>query len=188
MSPILSANSPNIPWVYVAMIVIYFVAWLLKKIKGDSEQEDEKNTRLKRSLAEVQANRKRHLQRQAARDASTDDTSQTLRELFDSINGDSPPETFLPEADPKPTAKVVATEKFAEPLPLPKTQASLTPAEKRALANLKSEASAPIINQRSRRQKRTLASLRSMTRGQGLRQAVILKEILDSPRSMRPYS
>ncbi|MCF6314322.1 MAG: hypothetical protein L3J39_17875 [Verrucomicrobiales bacterium] len=189
MTPILSANSPDIPWVYIAMMVIYFVAWLLKKIKGDPEQEDGKNARPKRSLAEVQANRKKHLQRQAAREEVAEGSSQTLRELFESINGTNLTESFLPEAEVETeTAEPVVEERFAEPPPLPKSQVSLTPAEERALAKIKSKASTPIATRRPRRPKKTLSSLRSMTRGPGLRQAVILKEILDSPRSMRPYS
>ncbi len=169
------------------MMVIYFIAWLFNKIKGarSGENENEQPER-KRTLAEVQENRRRHLQRQSERDGSAGDASQTLRQLFESINAgdDALEESFLPEPDAviaQAPAKAQPAEKAATPPPL---KPRLTAAEKQALKKLKRSAASPLTKSK----RHALShSLKSMTRGRGLRQAVVLKEILDQPRSLRPF-
>ncbi len=177
-------------WIYAAMIVIYFIAWVLKRIKGlAGGAEEEDPAEKKRTMAEVLENREGHLKRQAEKQAKTDDPSQILRRLFESIT-DGPEasvesESFLPEPEPA-SPKPPPLKKTPPPLPKAggKTQSaaeSLSPAEKKALANLHSRGHSP------RRKKHRPLSIRAMTRGRGLRQAVVLKEILDPPRSLRPY-
>ncbi len=175
------------------MMAIYFIAWVLKRIKrATSGEEENEEPERGRTLAEVQENRKRHLERQVQRKANAEDPSEALRQLFESISGETEQaaESFLPEPDPSP-----------KPPPLKKTQAtppplsrssqqktkpatpSLSPAEQKALARIKSQKTShsKVTKTRSSR------SLRSMIRGSGLRQSVVLKEILDQPRALRPY-
>lgn len=183
-------------WFYAAAIAIYFISWLFKKIKGSTEGEEDEEPP-QRTLAEVQENRKRHLQRQAQREAGSDDASEALRKLFESIGGvaEEEAESFLPEPDPKPVQtsppplqrSPTRIANSPPPLTTPSRQTvsvpQLSAEEKKALANLKSRETSSTQKRGERRSN----SLRSMTRGRGLRQAVVLKEILDQPRSLRPY-
>lgn len=192
MPNLLSASEPDIPWIYVAMMVIYFVAWLFNKIKGarSGEEENEQPER-KRTLAEVQENRKRHLQRQAERETSEGDASQALRQLFESIaTGEVAEESFLPEAEPEaPVLQAPPVKKATTPPPLAPTfnktvtKVKLSAAEQKALTDLKSRENSPY----QIRKKARSHSLKLMTRGRGLKQAVVLKEILDQPRALHPY-
>lgn len=178
-------------WFYAAAIAIYFISWIFKKIKGSTEGEEEDQP--SRTLAEVQENRKRHLQRQAEREAGSDDASEALRKLFESIGGvaetEKETESFLPEPDAVQTSPPPLRSAPSSPPPLTTTSRQtvsvpqLSTEEKAALANLKSRESSSTRKNKKRRSN----SLRSMTRGRGLRQAVVLKEILDQPRSLRPY-
>lgn len=195
----------DIPWMLVAMIVIYFVSWVFNKIKGGGEEED--NDQPKRTLAEVQANRKRHLERQAQRESKSNgtdaDPASALRQLFESITeeNESPRESFLPEADPVVSAPAPPplrqSQRAQTPPPLthpPRSTSTsfqsktpsapdLSPAEKKALKKIQGGA----YSISKARKKHSSRSLRSMIRGRGLRQAVVLKEILDQPRAMKPY-
>ncbi len=175
-------------WLYAAMMVIYFIAWVLKKIKTRSEGKNEEEAKPDRTLAEVKENRKRHLQRQAARESASDEASQALRQLFESVGGESVKESFLPEAEPASAKPPPLTKARTPPpfVPAAKKAVSapgLTPAEQKALADLKSRQNSPY----QIRKKTRSHSLAPMTRGKGLRQAVVLKEILDQPRALRPY-
>lgn len=182
----------EIPWVYVAMIVIYFIAWVLKQIKnltGGNQEEPEEELPPARTLAEVEENRERHLKRQAKAQSESEDPSEALRKLFESITGEveEPEESFLP--DPEPVSKQpppLKKSKIPPPLePLAKKSDSetLSPAEQKALKKLETDSSLGILTQK----KRKSYDLHSMIRGSGLRQAVVLKEILDEPRALRPY-
>ena len=173
------------------MIAIYFVAWVLKKIKGEEEEEVEKPSR---TQEEVQENRRRHLDRQAERESRADVTSEALRQMFESISGESSEtkEAFLPESEasppkPPPLKKSSGPPSLTPPPlspsdPVPETK--LTLVEQAALEELNRGGNSPYRSQKSRR----IKSLRAMTRGsRGLRQAVVFKEILDKPRALRPY-
>lgn len=177
-------NDDDIPWMLVAMIVIYFVSWVFKKIKGEGEDEDE--SRPKRTLEEVQQNRKRHLARQAQRETA-DHPAETLRQLFESITeekAEEPAESFLPEAElAAPDIPTLRQTRTPPPLTPPPSAPQLSSAEKEALKKIQSKASRTAVT----RKKNHLRSLRAMTRGKGLRQAVVLKEILDQPRALSPY-
>jgi len=178
-------------WLYAAMMGIYFVAWLLKRIKrATSGEETDEEPEPSRTLAEVQENRKNHLERQAQRKAKADDPSEALRKLFESISGEvkKPDESFLPEeesAAPKPPP----LKNSQKPPPLNTARPKIDPRsrlsseEKKALADLKSQKA----DLAKPRKKQRAHSLRSMIRGSGLRQSVVLKEILDQPRAMKPF-
>lgn len=179
-------------WIYAAMIVIYFIAWVLKRIKGlaGGDKEEDPSPK-KRSMAEVLENRERHLERQAGEPAKSNDPSEVLRRLFESIADETKnqgqSESFLPEpqpASPKPPPLEKTPPPLSREKAKPRTVAErLSPVEQKALARLNSKE-----QQHARIQSKYRPhSLRSMTRGRGLRQAVVLKEILDQPRALRPY-
>lgn len=179
-------------WIYAAMIVIYFIAWVLKRIKGlrQSNQEEEP-TPEKRTMAEVLENRKRHLERQAEKQTKSKDPSEVLRRLFETIADETTnqgqSESFLPEpepASPNPPPLKKGPPPLSKEKEKTKTVAErLSLEEQQALAELNSKEHQQI----RKRSKYRRHSLRSMTRGRGLRQAVVLKEILDQPRALRPY-
>lgn len=174
------------------MIVIYFIAWVLKRIKGlGRSDQGEEPTPEKRTMEEVLENRKRHLERQAGKPSKSNDPAEVLRRLFESIADETKHqgqgESFLP--DPEPTSPTPPPLKKTPP-PLSKERAKprtvaerLSLAEQKALAQLNSKEPQQIRI----RSKYRPHSLRSMTRGRGLQQAVVLKEILDQPRALRPY-
>jgi hypothetical protein len=177
-------------WIYAAMIVIYFIAWVFKRIKGlVGGDKEEDPTQKKRTLAEVLENRERHLERETGEPTQSNDPSEVLRRLFESVAAETKNqgqgEPFLPEQEPAST-QPPPLKKNPPPLSPAKAKSKsvaerLSPTEQRALAKLKSKT--PQHTQPLRKSH----SLRSMTRGRGLRQAVVLKEILDQPRALRPY-
>jgi hypothetical protein len=191
LTPLVAMDDDRV-WMYAAMIVIYFIAWVLKRIKGlkQSNQEEEP-TPEKRTMAEVLENRKRHLERQAGKQTKSNDPSEVLRRLFESIadgtKSQGQGESFLPESEPtspNPPPLKKGPPPLSKEKAKPRTVAArLSLVEQKALAELNSKEPQQIRI----RSKYHPQSLRSMTRGRGLRQAMVLKEILDQPRALRPY-
>jgi hypothetical protein len=161
----------DFPWHYLALVVIAFVSWLFQKIQEATAERKRANElrRRQRDGMETAPLPQPSLPRRELPVPPVVD--EHLRELIEALGG--PPQPVAPpplppEKKPKPVAAkaVKPAEPPKTPVPVPRVQPVLTaPAEV------------------SHREPNPLRKLLSSPAG--LRQALVLKEILDKPVTLR---
>lgn len=165
------------PWIYVAMIVIAFISWILNRIQEfTSARKDARAHReppqTPRQVREAQTpSREPWLpDEESPREPSRrPDPGDSLRELFEALGG-APATPPPPIRRPEKAAAAPPRQPVAIPKPPP-------------IAIPKPPLKPPAVKKpQSQDAERARLLLKSRT---GLRQAMILKEILDKPLGMR---
>lgn len=190
----------DIPWHYVALVVIAFISWLFNRIQEATAErrrlhelrrrrEEQKNapqpTRRETSSSPPPIPQGR---RPATRHEPEEKAEEILRDLFEALGGppQEAPEPVRPRPEqprerPKPPP---ITRKPVEETPQHPTEPVLSAAEKAALERVKTGRAG--VSGVRRRTADSQANFRRLLRSSGgLRQAVIVKEILDAPLALR---
>ncbi len=200
-------NNDNIPWQYVALIIIAFITWLFNRIQ-EATAERRRLKELKRRRGEQQAAPAHAAPSQTRRSPSRpaeqpeDSAEDILHDLFEALGGKPRTPPPLPrEQEPEhrerprarsamPTASASPSRRQPEPpQPVKAPEERLSAAERAALDRLKQGAtpmSGDFVPPKTGRQGGSAQELRRLLRSRGgLRQAVVLKEILDTPLALR---
>lgn len=196
-------NNDNIPWQYVALIIIAFITWLFNRIQ-EATAERRRIKELKRRREEQQAtpahgaaDRPIH---SPSRPAEPEDSAEDiLHDLFEALGGKprTPPPLPRQEEPERPRARsarpsVSASDSRRQsepPKPVKAPEERLSAAERAALDRVKQGATpvtSDLVAVKSRRRQGSTQEFRQLLRSQGgLRQAVVMKEILDPPLALR---
>ena len=193
----------DIPWHYVALVVIAFISWLFNRIQ-EATAERRRLHELKRRREEQkhapQPTRPEPSsssspppipqgRRPATRHEPEEKAEEILRDLFEALGGppQEAPEPVRPRHEPppeRPKPPPITRKPAGESSPQRPAEPLLSEAEKAALERVKTGRSG--IPGSRRRTADSQANFRRLLRSSGgLRQAVIVKEILDAPLALR---
>jgi len=182
-TPNLILAETEVPWYIVALIFIAFIRWIIEQIRGRGGDN---------YVEEEQAEQDEYHERSQRHEGSGSEPASDLRKFLESLAGEEPEPEPEPERQ-RPTPPPVPQ---TQPPPVPVEAASpykqktierpnLTSEEKAALERIK-ERQGMASRRERRKQSGGGVSLRSMLRNKAnLRQAYILKEILDKPIALR---
>lgn len=181
------------PWIYVAMVVIAFISWVFNRIQ-EATAERQRSQELKRRRQEdAQAPRRATssapppLPRERREEPPVPQVGERLQELMEAL-GAGPPKT---SSQPPPQAPESAPRTSPSKTTPPATveEPTLSADEREALARLQESARTgyEIPVARNRHAKRLAADdvRQSLRTPSGLKKAVLLKEVLDTPVGLR---
>ncbi len=179
----------DVPWLYVAMIAIAFISWIFNRIQ-EATAERQRARELKRQRESARQEPASPPQRgpDAPPPLPTprEEPEDLLKDLFEALGG-RPVAPVPSKRQERPPEKPVAR----KPPKAAKSseRVSLSAAERAALERVQAREAArltpdtvPTVIRRGRSGKQLRQLLGSQS---GLRQAVVLKEVLDSPVSLR---
>ncbi|MCB1063827.1 MAG: hypothetical protein KDN20_13000 [Verrucomicrobiae bacterium] len=181
----------NPPWFYLAMVVIAFISWVFNRIQ-EATAERRRVKELKRRREEQEQDPYRSPQQspppvRRPQPQPADESGEMLRDLMEALGG-APKPAPAPaqrQAPPLPKARVVSSQP-KKPAPAP--GAKLSAAERAALERIQSSSAmaTPPATVAVHRAGKSGAGLRKLLRSPGgMRQAVLLKEVLDTPVGLR---
>ncbi|MCB1088698.1 MAG: hypothetical protein KDM63_16790 [Verrucomicrobiae bacterium] len=175
----------NFPWTWAAMLVIAFLSWVFNKIQ-EATAERRRAEELRRRKGQPERSGPPSVPpsppRQSAPQPSGQDNRESpLRDLIDALGGPPQPVRTPPplKRESTPPAPQKTTPRPAEP-----AKPKLTKAEQEALARLQSGAAGK-RKTRKNAVENAAAWRQRLRSAEGLRQAIILKELLDKPVSLR---
>lgn len=185
----------DVPWIYVAMIVIAFISWIFNRIQeATAERQRARELRRRREQGNQKSSEPTPPPIPGNRQpASTprDEPEDILKDLFEALGGRPAapvPSPSKPDR-PRPVEKKTESRKIPGSTPAAQTRQVLSAAERAALERVQAREAAqrnPEVAPKVIRRGRSAQPLRKLLKSQiGLRQAVVLKEILDPPVSMR---
>jgi hypothetical protein len=189
------------PWIYVAMLVIAFISWVFNRIQ-EATAERQRAAELKRRRQE-QANQPT-AQRQGSppplpsrgssspQEEPAEEPGELLKDLMEALGGPPRPEPTR-QAERPPTSSPARAQRQTRPQvqerEKPKVKAPmLSAAERAAFERIEGKNAVAVALPKVKQRKASAAGAdvrRLLGSSRGLRQAVILKEVLDAPLSMR---
>lgn len=171
----------DIPWLYVAMIFIAFLSWVHNRIQESKEHrrtrkiEKERAARARRTTAppEFESPYRPSSPPQKGEESSA---PKTFREVFEDLQREfTEPEAALEEPSPSriPVPPPLPAEPIYEQPVLPDGPVRIAP---------------PLQGKKRRRGSRNTGThlIRTLRHGGKLKTALILKEVIDKPRALRP--
>lgn len=192
----------DFPWHWVAMVVIGFISWIFSRIQ-EATAERQRVKELQRRRAENRdtaepAAAPPPLPAQREPGPLDDLRDKSLRELIEALGGapqptPEPRQTTPPPrpAREKPQTRAAAAAKSPKQTPPAAPAPSLSAAERAALERLQAapkagDATTSAGSKKGSSSRRANAGLPALLRSPaGLRQAIVLKELLDKPVSLR---
>lgn len=171
----------DIPWLYVAMIFIAFLSWVHNRIQEAKEYrraqkiEKEKTARARRTTAPPEFESPYRPSR-PAQNGEESSAPTTFREVFEDLQREfAEPEAALEEPSPSriPVPPLLPAEPIYEQPVLPDGPVIIAP---------------PLQGKKRLRSSRNTGThlIRTLCHGGDLKTALILKEVLDKPRALRP--
>lgn len=182
-------EDPGIPWLYVAMVAIIFVRWLLGQFKrAATVRQEMRGERRDSPDATPPPLRRGQLGEDGSRspESTTFEPPQTLQELFEQkrreiaeaqrqLENPRQPE-LEPEPEPEP-------EPAPMPPPIPVSPSTLPSSTIQAKAAPSPGFIPPLESIGASENRSRLA--KRLSHGPSIRDAIILKEILDEPKGLR---
>lgn len=184
------------PWIYVAMIVIAFISWVFNRIQEATAERNRAQELKRRELDEEERpGQPPPLPARGESRPAAERRVETLQDLIEALGG--PPQPVRESPRPSQAPASTAAHAKAPPAPRSKSPATpesrLSPAEREALERIRRSSAATagptsligITRARAPEGGASGEVRRLLRSGGGLRQAMVLKELLDKPISMR---
>ena len=175
------------PWIYAAMIVIAFVSWVFNRIQeATAGKQRAEELRQRKEDGDFDLEEEDFFEEVESQPVNAPPKSgeDTMRKLMEALGGTVVQAPQAPSREPVPQRQTAPP-----PVPVKSSQARMTAEERAALDRLKKRGGAKPEVTRSRLEtKGARSTIADLVRDpKGIRDAVVLREVLDRPRSERPW-
>jgi hypothetical protein len=182
------------PWIYVAMIVIAFVSWIFNRIQeATAGRQRAEETRRRKENGDFDIDEDEdYFEEQEPGPARETPTSgeDAMRKLMEALGGTvvEAPKSPSPEQSRQPPARQSAAVASPPPVPVELVSQRMSAEERAALERIKKRNEIKVVPKKKAKSTLGEMSIADLVRDpDGIRKAILLREILDRPRSERPW-